>query len=63
MKVDPEEMFGIADDLLKAQAVMINTQNELIKRLMNRVSELEALTHTNPTKPSEGLKGLTGEIK
>ena len=57
MKVDPEMMFELADDLLKAQSVMINTQNELIKRLMDRVETLE----TKPTrlpKPSDGLKGL-----
>jgi hypothetical protein len=55
MKIDPETMFEIADDLLKAQAEMINRQNELIKRLMDRIEKLENLT----TKPTEGLKGLS----
>lgn len=54
MKVDPETMFEIADDLLKAQVEMINRQNELIKRLMDRVEKLEKLT----TEPTVGLKGL-----
>lgn len=54
MKVDPETMFEIADDLLRAQSEMINWQNELIKRLMDRVDKLEKLT----TEPTAGLKGL-----
>lgn len=55
MKIDPEQMFIIADDLLKAQAEMINKQNELIKRLMERIDKLEDMT----MKPLGGLKGLT----
>jgi hypothetical protein len=55
MKIDPETMFEIADDLLKAQSELINKQNDLINRLMDRISYLENLN----TKPTEGLKGLT----
>ena len=58
MKIDPEEMFGIADDLLKAQAVMINTQNELIKRLMDRIEKLEV--NRVGTTLVGGLEGLKG---
>ena len=58
MKVDPEMMFELADDLMKAQSEMINKQNELIKRLMDRIEKLEQMTMT----PSGGLKGLTGAI-
>jgi hypothetical protein len=54
MKIDPEVMFELADDLLNAQAEMINKQNELIKRLMDRVEKLEQMT----TQPTVGLKGL-----
>jgi hypothetical protein len=53
-KIDPEVMFELADELLKAQAEMINTQNELIKRLMDRVDKLENMS----TQPSIGLRGL-----
>lgn len=55
MKVDPEVMFELADDLLKAQAEMINKQNELIKRLMDRIEKLEQMT----MQPTIGLKGLS----
>ena len=57
MNVEPETMFALADDLMKAQSVMINTQNELIKRLMDRIEALEAKSTRSP-KPSDGLKGL-----
>lgn len=58
MKIDPEVMFDLADELLKAQAEMINKQNELIKRLMDRIEKLEQMTMT----PTGGLKGLTGAL-
>lgn len=54
MKIDPELMFELADELLKAQAEMINKQNELIKRLMDRIEKLEQLS----MQPTGGLKGL-----
>ena len=57
MDIEPEKMFELADDLMKAQSVMINTQNELIKRLMDRIEALESKSTRSP-KPSEGLKGL-----
>lgn len=52
--LDPEMMFEIADDLMKAQSDLINRQNELIKRLMDRIEKLENVT----TQPTVGLKGL-----
>lgn len=54
MKIDPELMFELADELLKAQAEMINKQNELIKRLMDRIEKLEQMT----MGAGSGLKGL-----
>ncbi len=36
-----EELFGIADDLMLAQRDLINNQNDLIRRLMDRVDYLE----------------------
>jgi hypothetical protein len=55
MEINPETMFHIADDLLKAQSELINKQNDLIKRLMDRISYLENL----PRTPVDGLKGLS----
>lgn len=54
MKVDPEMMFELADELMRAQAEMINKQNELIKRLMDRIEKLEKMT----LEAGGGLKGL-----
>jgi hypothetical protein len=56
MKIDPETMFELADDLMRAQSEMINKQNELITRLMDRIEKLEQSDATTPS----GLKGLTG---
>jgi predicted transcriptional regulator len=56
MKVDPEMMFELADDLMKAQSELINKQNELITRLMDRIEKLEQ----TDTTTSSGLKGLSG---
>lgn len=46
------ELFGIADDLLKAQRDMIERQNELIIRLMDRIDWLE-----KSQSMSAGIKG------
>lgn len=61
MEINPETMFHIADDLLKAQSELINKQNDLIKRLMDRISYLENLPPMATTLPTpvDGLKGLS----
>jgi len=46
------ELFEIADDLLKAQRDMIEKQNELIGRLMDRIDWLE-----KSQSMSAGIKG------
>ncbi len=39
-----ESIFSIADDLLKAQAALIQNQNILIVKLLDRVAWLESKT-------------------
>jgi hypothetical protein len=48
------EIFGIADDLLKAQQKLISHQNELIARLMDRIDMLE---HGDDKLVATGIKG------
>lgn len=48
-----QELFEIADDLMKSQRDMIERQNELIVRLMDRIDWLEK-QHAIPM----GIKGL-----
>ena len=45
-----EELFGIADDLMLAQRDLINNQNDLIRRLMDRVDHIISLSIFTFTK-------------
>lgn len=48
-----QELFEIADDLMKSQRDMIERQNELIMRLMDRIDWLEKQQNM-----AVGIKGL-----